>query len=199
PSGRGTGFDFNCFSIPVSDNQRLPSIGVFHGLGSWIVRTFRDSHTNRKIRLQLIHAGFHFVPLDGLPNLGRPMLVYLPGILDKKYLIGVDPVVSRRFTSDRERETLCSLLENRQQLFLARRSRRWSKNYIRDFEPLQGQQGACLTRKIGAAGCFIVGIVGVAVAFLYPHRLLRQFACRLEIVGVKPFRNYVVVGVQWRR
>ncbi len=59
-----------------------------------------------------------------------------------------------------------------------------------------GRSSPASWEKSAATGGGIIGIVGVAVAFLDPDRLLCELPGGLQIVRIELLRNDVVVGIQ---
>ena len=182
-----------------SDGHRLASVGIVHRLHRRIAGPLGNSHPDGKVRLKFIHPGLDLVLLDGCPDIGRPVLVQLMRILDEEHFVGIDLITVAGLRTNRDGVALAIQFEHRHHLMQMRGVRRGIGDHILDFQLLDGQQQSGLMRKIRAVARPVVRVVGKAVTFPDPHRLLGKLFGGLQIIGIEFLGNDVIVRIQGRR
>ena len=165
---------------------------------SVIARALRKPQPNREVSLQLAHAPLRLVCVNRLPHIRRPVFVKLARIFHKKYLIGIELEIPTLLRADRHRIRLAIAVKHRHHLLRAGRFRRLAAHYIFNLQLLERTKRSRLMRKVRLVRRRIVLIVNVVIADLHPHRLLHQFARRLQIVRMQLLRRNVVVRLQRR-
>src|ERR1039458_2570062 len=191
-------FNRNRLVVLIGDRQRLSPIRVTQSSPTIIARTLRNARSNRKAGLQLVHPRLHFMSVNLLPDIRRPVLVKLAWIFDEENVIGVNLKIAALKRTDRNRIGLALERKARHHLLDPRSQRRNIGHHILNRELLQGRQQSRLVLEIRPVPLPIIGIVSKLITDLHPYRLLGQLARRRQIIGMQLLRRNVVVRLQRR-
>src|ERR1039457_5176801 len=191
-------FNRNRLVVLIGDRQRLSPIRVTQSSPTIIARTLRNARSNRKAGLQLAHPRLHFMSVNLLPHIRRPVLVKLAWIFDEENVIGVNLEVAALNRTDRKRIGLALERKARHHLLDPRSQRRNIGHHILNRQLLQRRQQSRLMPEIRPVPLPIIGIVSKLITDLHPYRLLGQLARRRQIISMQLLRRNVVVRLQRR-
>src|SRR5690348_6845682 len=87
------------FAVVITDVQGLAAVRIIHGLIVLVSPGLHQPDANREVGLHLAHAGLYLVLINRLPNVSRPVLIKLVGILEEKHLVAEELVLAALFVT----------------------------------------------------------------------------------------------------
>src|SRR5215469_6504227 len=152
-------------------------VRIVHNL--WIARpcTFRNAYSQRKRRLQFVHAGLYFMAFDGFPYVSGPVLVELMRILYEQHVVRIDMLRAAVVDADGKRIRLAVPLEYRHDLAAA--AWRCLRHDVLDLQRFDRTERPGLLAKINRR---TISVVIVAISLAHPHRFEHQLARILRIL-----------------
>ena len=141
-----------------------------------------------KLACNSLIPALHFMSVNLLPDIRRPVLIKIVRIFNEKNVVGAKLEVATLFRSNRNRVALAVQRKACQHLLDPRSLRSNIGHHILNRKLLQRQQHSRLMPEIGLMPLRIVRIIRKLITVLHPHWLLGKLPCRLQIVSMHLLR-----------